>query len=476
MPPLPSPTHSEPRGPSAMPPLPSPTYGERGPPPPPPYYGYPGSPGYPPPPPPNDAVPSPLFSYHSGSNPSAFGRYNSSTSSNDGRHNSLTSLGSSVDAFYDRRDSGVSAASASAASAGPRDGGAGGAGDPEGAGPKGKARASPITENPASAGTPMDYSKIAELIRDSSENSRERERSASWVEGDTGGENHEDGILRSQSEGGVGGVAPVGAVPAGGPRGEMGAVSEDGEPPTTAPAEAIPRQPSLLRKLSGGALSRQPPRLIHTPTTSRIVRPSPIIGKQHQRPDHVKRDTSNQPESVETKRSVKRVVLSRDQSAVSRKLKEAQGLGGGGAASSQLTKSEIIRNLSVSINELGLHDTLSNVRNLSCGAPQLDRMTTEDVMSLIDHDDILDAGGMAGAGPSTPVVHIGTTPISPQMPPHKPMVATQRVTTIDGIAMDIHNGSNVDWDDSLDLIQELPSNNSGVEDNIAEKWLKGETS
>ena len=50
----------------------------------------------------------------------------------------------------------------------------------------------------------------------------------------------------------------------------------------------------------------------------------------------------------------------------------AQGLGGGDTVSLQLTKSEIIRNLSLSIKELGLHDTVGNVHNLSCGAPQLD--------------------------------------------------------------------------------------------------------
>merc|ERR1719296_181369 len=113
-----------------------------------------------------------------------------------------------------------------------------------------------------------------------------------------------------------------------------------------------------------------------------IVRPSPLHGNDNiHRPEPVKRDTSNQPETLETKRSIKRVVLSRDQSAVARRLKEEQqlrvgfvgGATGGdgrpkpltGRASSKMTKAEMIdRKLSVELNKLGLDDDMENRHGL----------------------------------------------------------------------------------------------------------------
>jgi len=496
---------------SRMPPLPPPSY-EQGPPPP-PYYGYGASPqhgqghGWPTPPPghpqhhaspPPLPPPSPQFSYHSGSNPSAFGRYNSNTS--DGRSNSLRSLGSSVDAYYasDRRDSAatsgsVAASGTSGASVGSgtvSGSGAAGGGAAESVSESATATvtappppsASPTIENPASAGTSMDYSKIAELIRESSDKSSSTtamERSSSWDEGgnresmtESG---YEDGILRSKSmpheeSGGIGGGSPRSM-------GEMAVVNEeehDSTPATAAVIHQNARKPSLLRKLSGGKMAQNK---FATPATPNgILRPG-LNGVY--RPEPVKRDTSNQPETFETKRSIKRVVLSRDQSAVSRRLKEQQGLGMAGPnintnatrVSSKLTKSEMLdRKMSVEINKLGLYDSsANNARSLSYGVPPLDRMTTDDVLaSLIDDDDLNSLpSGSAGL-----------------MQPPKPMAG--RVTTIDAIAMDIHaNGSknSGEWEDALEFIEEpdgvdvtaVSNNPSGVNADIAEKWLKGET-
>lgn len=482
----------------SLPPLPSPTYDRGGPPPssmppPSPYYGSYGAPsptqqGGWPAPPHAQQHPSPQFSYHPGSNPSAFGQYNSGD-----RSNSIRSLGSSVDAYYDRRDSATRSDSGSASATG--------GGTPSSntnvatpntpsaaAAPSPAPAASPPSENPASAGTSQDYSKIAELIRDSSDKSSTVERSSSMDEGGKSNEEYEDGILRSKSmptgeSGDVGGSVPV--IPGG------------------SSASGQTRKPSLLRKLSGGNMSRNSPSAATPPNG--IIRPSAVHANNVHRPDMVKRDTSNQPETFETKRSIKRVVLSRDQSAVSRRLKEEQGFlansnphhppnvkvgfdsatnaGGigrpklGSRVSSKLTKSEMLdRKLSVEMNKLGLDGLDDN------GVPALDRMTTGDFMSMIDDS------SSELPSPSPTITELINNPSDSSVAdgaeaPYPPPMMGERVTTIDAIAMDIANGKpESEWVDTLDLINEeggvdedLPSGGSGINADIAEKWLKGET-
>ncbi|KAL7541590.1 hypothetical protein ACHAXR_011658 [Thalassiosira sp. AJA248-18] len=481
------------------PPLPSPTYDSRGgqqqqqpppPPLPPPYYGYAPSPtqhgapspqqhGSPygsswpaPPGTGNSPHPSPQFSYHPGSNPSAFGRYDSGTTNNSAggaRSNSLRSLGSSVDAFYDRRDSSS-------------------AGD-SGRYPSSSSATASAAENPSAAGTFQDYSKIAELIRDSSDKSSVVmvERSNSYDERKESG--YEDGIQRSKSlpyedSGG----AKENAIQQEGGAAKLSDASGNGV-----------RKPSLIRKLSGGAMHLATP----PPPPNGILRPEPANPQTVtiHRPEPVKRDTSNQPETLETKRSIKRVVLSRDQSAVARRLKEEQyashqaQLVAGGATSagnrppplgarvsSRLSKSELLdRKLSVEINKLGLEDINDNNRPHG----MMGRMTTEDVLaSLIDDDDIF-SGGSLGGSPSPTL--LGVPPpliVADGSSPPQQLGEGDRSTTIDAIAMDIANGNNnptenSDWDGTLDLIDETaPSasgGNVGINADIAEKWLKGET-
>mmetsp|Transcript_1959 Transcript_1959/g.4280 ORF Transcript_1959/g.4280 Transcript_1959/m.4280 type:complete len:896 (+) Transcript_1959:169-2856(+) len=402
---------------SRQPPLPSPTQdGHGGPPPlPPPYYGGYGAPspqhGWPTPPP-GPAPPTPQFSYRPGSNPSAFGRYDSGA-----RSNSLQSLGSSVDAYYDRRDSGSSARSESIS--------------------RKSSNSAPPSENPASAGTSQDYSKIAELIRDSSD----KTRSNSLDESNAGSRaSYEDTIPRSKSM----------------PYEESSPRMSDVAGRTAAPgAAAKVQKPNLLRKLSGGGMARNVP----------VVRPKaePAEGGSVCRPEPVKRDTSNQPETLETKRSIKRVVLSRDQSAVARRLKEEQGTrvkASGRPSVEGLRRAELIdRKMSVEMNKLGLDDRDSSV-------PSLDRMTTEDVLaSLIDDPDEDQLGSPVGS------------------PVPKPLGEGDRVTTIDAIARDIAEGNQPspgDWDDTLELMNEPApvvhaGESGGVNADIAEKWLKGET-
>mmetsp|Transcript_11013 Transcript_11013/g.20506 ORF Transcript_11013/g.20506 Transcript_11013/m.20506 type:complete len:899 (+) Transcript_11013:268-2964(+) len=401
------------------PPHPSPAYDNHGAPPPPlppPYYGY-GTPspqhGWPTPP---QGHPSPQFSHHPGSNPSAFGRYDSGA-----RFNSLKSLGSSVDAYYDRRDSGASSAVSSDRYS--RQG----------------SSSAPPSENPGSAGTSQDYSKIAELIRDSSDKTRSNSMDDSNAGRSAG---YEDTIPRSKS-------MPYEDSPR---MSDMeGRKEEDVSNPGAASSPRV-QKPSLLRKLSGGAMVR--PVAVLAP----VVRP--IDGGSVHRPEPVKRDTSNQPETLETKRSIKRVVLSRDQSAVSRRLKEEQKTRPGSRLS--LTRAQLIdRNLSVEINKLGLEDRHS--------AFSLDRMTTEDVLtSLIDDDGEDQFGSLSSAQPL------------------ERMGEGERVTTIDAIAMDIHRGNDPslgDWDDALEIMNEpapvvhtlRTAESAGVSTDIAEKWLKGET-
>ncbi|KAL9188587.1 hypothetical protein ACHAXT_006965 [Thalassiosira profunda] len=393
------------------PPLPSPTYDGRPPPLPPPYYGgYAPSPtnGWPAPP------PTPQFTYQPGRNPSAFGQYSS-----DERSNSMRSLGSSVDAFYAKRDSNASSR--------------GGKKDTN-------------KEDPASAGTSQDYSKIAELIRDSSDKSTGVERAASLDDSGAKGKRDEDEIPRSQSLPYEDSGSAVGR-----PEGAEGTEEDD--------KRATPS--GLMRKLSGGAMAVtnvQPP--------NGILRPAPVTVEG--RPDLAKRDTSNQPETLETKRSVKRVVLSRDQSHVSRRLKAEQLAAQAikevpamrSRVSSNISKADIDRKLSVEINKLGLED----ISDSNGASIPLDRMTTEDVLgSLIDDDELGSPG--------------------PQMDPPEPIAEGGRLTTIDAIAMDIANGgSGNEWEATLDLVNEpgpvaVPNRESaGVNAEIAEKWLRsGET-
>ena len=141
------------------------------------------------------------------------------------------------------------------------------------------------------------------------------------------------------------------------------------------------RKPSLLRKLSGGGLH-----LNNNPTA---IAPNGI-----RRPEPVKRDTSNQPESMETKpRSIKRAVLSRDASAVARTLKEEQkireervsesaseddnsyeeymGAGDGDdddsgvRTSSKLLQAPLMKKLSVDLNKMGLGEKPSFLNRMT---------------------------------------------------------------------------------------------------------------
>jgi hypothetical protein len=191
-------------------------------------------------------------------------------------------------------------------------------------------------------------------------------------------------------------------------------------------------KPSLMRKISGGGLRGAP-----IPTLDDVHRPEPV-----------KRDTSNQPESMETKRSVKRVVLSRDKSAVSRSLKEEQNRK---ASPSGPMKVELIdRNLSVEINKLGLGD-----RPVS-----LSRLTTDQMLtSLLDDDDLQN---------------------SLLEPQH--LTLDDRLPTIDSVAMGIASGERTrscDIDDALELITEDKTVSvdapSAVNEDIAAKWLKGDS-
>lgn len=506
-----------------MPPLPSPTYDSRGPPPPPPpsYYqgGYeyasPRSPhGWPAPPPPHVAGEAPTTTTAAAAAPSphrppsngttsAFGKYESSESSTTAR-NSMQSLGSSVDIFYDRRDSRSSASAAAAVETG-----------------NGSKNTTNNVENPSSAGTSQDYSKIADLIRDSSDktaggSSIEKSNSmdgASVVKSNDRGL-CDDGIQRSKSD--VGAISSTSSV----------AKDEEGNEssPRKSTSSKKSNSSSLMKKLSGGGMAIlsnavPPPNGIHRPSPMNPSDAATTTGAVVLRPDPVKRDTSNQPETLETKRSIKRVVLGRDQSAVARRLKEEQyaaqqakmqaqhGVTGrplpmGVRASSRLSKAELLdRKLSVEINKLGLEDINENsklakaalhpgISMTMVGIAPLDRMTTEDVLaSLIDDEGLDDA--MLGSSPSPTLTEAiaegqldgqSAAPSSSSSFLSSPQLIGERVTTIDAIAMDIANGNNSgtdNWDGGLDLIDEdtTPSGmtSPGVNADIAEKWLKGET-
>ena len=185
---------------------------------------------------------------------------------------------------------------------------------------------------------------------------------------------------------------------------------------------------SLMRKISGGSL--------------RNTATFPLDGAV--RPDPVKRETSNQSESMETKRQVKRVVLSRDMSAVSRSLKEEQS-----QKAPPLRADLIDRNLSVEINKLGLGD-----RPTSLG-----RLTTDQMLSSLLDDDLNESSLLES----------------------KPLTVGDRITTVDVMAMGIPAGDreqSCDIDDALELIMEDDKGvdaPSAVNEDIAAKWLKGES-
>ena len=197
------------------------------------------------------------------------------------------------------------------------------------------------------------------------------------------------------------------------------------------PVEGVEvEKPNLMRKISGGKMRTAP-----NPPMNGVLRPEPV-----------KRDTSNQPESNETKRSIKRVVLSRDKSAVSRSLKEQQSQRGDAP---QHFRAELIdRNMSVEMNKLGLGDRPSS----------LNRVTTDQMLtSLLDDSNSL---------------------LDPE-----PLTLDDRLPTIDAVAMGIAKGeraSTCDLDDALGLImendeQQVVEAPSAVNEDIAAKWLKGES-
>ena len=279
----------------------------------------------------------------------------------------------------------------------------------------------------AAAGTSQDYSKIAELFRESSDNSSTTDNSINM--------NEPSNKLTTQS-------------------------NDDSKP--AAAAESTVLKSCLIRKLSGGGGTLLP---------DGILRQHPNNNNANiHRPEAVKRDTSNQTETVETKRSIKRVVLSRDQSEAARRLKEKQFASNYGdsdgeavgprASSSKLTKAEMLdRKLSVEMNMLGLNDR------------ELDRMSTEDVLaSFLEDSGLCSPSPMSSEAPSLDGANT--------IPPHESIGKSNRVTTIDAIALEIANGTSPeDWDDALDLIveeDEIADPTTGVSSDIAEKWLKGD--
>jgi len=260
------------------------------------------------------------------------------------------------------------------------------------------------------AGTSQDFTRLASLIRDSSEGST-LVRSSSADESGRGSPDH--GIKQSHSMP----LQSEGAFP-----------SPPKNAPRESPASKNVRKPSLLKKLSGGSMQNTAP----------VAAPNGAL-----RPEPIKRDTSNQPESMETKRSTKRVILSRDKSAIAKSLKEAQRQKDEAAALNPklgISKAELDRNLSVEMNKLGLN------------SPQmLDRMTTTDVLGEIFDDSDLAAQDLAEVGAA------------------------------------MYNGGSrlqsVEWDDTLNNLLLEGSNESepdpgavAVNEDIAARWISGTSS
>lgn len=432
-----SPRHHYPGPPP--PPLPSPTYDNQ----PPPYYDYSPSPrqgGWPTPPGGGGApspAPKPQFTYRSGSNPSAFGRY-------DSRANSIQSLGSSVDAYYDRRDSGASNGGSVAA----------------------KTAASPAHSGAhlvvAVAGTSQDFSKIAELIRDSSERTRSNSLDeCSRVER----EGYEDAIPRSKS------------MPHPESGNKAGSSREEGADKMPSEHLAGREKSSLIRKLSGGSIpagqSSPVERRPGSGSNGRLCHPKPI-----------KRDTSNKPETLETKRSIKRAVLSRDQSAVSRRLKQEQEEGR--LADQKLKRAELIdRKLSVELNKMGLEDIKDDDR------PSLDRLTTKNILGRMTTEEVF---GRQPLDRMTTEDVLGAfiddehSPSLDSPSPLHPIDALEfakRCSNENSIGNVQSADGADDWDKTLDLVNDpsIPAApvvhdgemSGGVNADVAEKWLKGET-
>ena len=274
-------------------------------------------------------------------------------------------------------------------------------------------------------GTSQDFTRLASLIRDSTEGST-LARSSSADE--SGRVSSDHSIQKSHSmplqseEGGF--PSPPKNASA---RKEIGGES---------PASQHVRKPSLLKKLSGGSLQNTTP----------VAAPNGAL-----RPEPVKRDTSNQPETLETKRSTKRVILSRDKSAIAKSLKEAQRQKDEAAVLNPklgLPKADLDRNLSVEMNKLGLNND---------NMPQfLDRMTTTDVLGEIFDDRDLESAHMQ---------------------------AQNDLDNADALAHDMYNGGSrlqsEEWDDTLNLLVE-GSNESeadpgvvAVDEDVAARWISG---
>lgn len=289
----------------------------------------------------------------------------------------------------------------------------------------------------ASVGSSTDYSRIADLIvRDSSEKTAASTttRGGSWDERGASDEAVASSVVpRSNSMPPLETNLKESFVP---PR------------PTSGGAAVEVEKPSLMKKISGGALHRPNGQL--KPPSDGVCRPEPV-----------KRETSNQPESLETKRSVKRVVLSRDKSQVSKNLKEQQQASGESSAqpSLKLTKAEMLdRRLSVEINRLGIGggdaggDGEGNV-----GALPLDRITTEDMV-----EEFIQNGDLEGIE-DDPVL------LAPAPGP------AGRISTMDKFAMEVLDGKPPsDWDESLNLVDsdEAGAVAADVDSETASKWLK----
>lgn len=376
-----------------------------------------GSGGLPPPPPPQGyyggyspqhgwpTPPGPTNSYHPRDNaPSAFRRYDSIDWNDSSR-----SLGSSVGGggYYESQYGGVPPMRGPPVltnSAARRPG-------------SGK---SVLREDPASAGTPQDYSKLANLIRDSSDNSS-IDRTTSLVGTGDSRSSIEKDIRRTMS------------MPQEGSGRSLAGVQLLEEANAAAENNNVKKKSSLMHKLSGRGMAARNNNVVAPPSIDGILRNSNADGVH--RPDMVKRDTSNVP----VERSMKRVVLSRDQSEVARRLKEEHVGSEKNVAvgvSSKLTKAELLdRKMSVEMNMLGLDDKV------------LGRVTTEGYLkSFMDSGD---------SSTSSLILEASSR--------------KERVTTIDEIALDIANGKPPEeWDDTLDLV-------GLTESEIAEKWLKGDT-
>lgn len=440
-------------------------------------------------------TPTPQFTYGGpNSSGSAFGQYSDSEKE---RKDSLYSLGSSVGQYYDKQaqrehipapQGGRGSNASSTTIPSPRTSATSGKGGKHAS--KGKRI---ITENPASAGTSDDYSKIADLIcrdtSDKSSDSRERSSSMDVAKYNVTEGKQDDGILRSNS-------MPVDAG-----RGSSSAAAADR---SVAASLGSGDKSSLIRKLSGGAMAGS---ANSTTPPEGIMRPQPVTTTTattaaSSRPEMVKRDTSNQPETLETKRSIKRVVLSRDKSAISKSLKEEQQAKQQQQqrpllSKSKLTKAEMLdRKMSVEMEGLGLSRE-SSIHNPALGS----RMTTEDIYKAVDNQpslerytteafletliDTPDASGGEEGGATSPIGGADAPPMkdaarslvkSPTLAP--PPIVQERVTTIDAIALDITTGVEPSGDDlfigddTLGIVHE----NDTVNADIAEKWLKGESS